>query len=140
MKTLRLSVTVLTLALASLPVAAADTATPTPPPAPGSETDRPAHRGFGRRGPRERARFAERLGLTDEQRSQLQSRRADVAAAARAIRDDASLTPDQKREKLRATRQAARGEMRAILTPEQQAKFDTMKPRAPRRAHRRDPR
>ena len=85
----------------------------------------------------ERGKLAERLDLSAEQKEQLQAKRATAATAAKAIRSDASLTPEQKQAKLRELHQQAQSDFRSVLTPDQQAKLDTMKRRAHRAAHRR---
>ena len=70
-----------------------------------------------------RQRVAQRLNLSAEQIARLKSARANVVAAAKAARADTSLEPDQRRAKVRAAVQAARTEMRGVLTPEQQKQW-----------------
>jgi len=70
-----------------------------------------------------RQQVAKRLGLSADQISQLKSTRASTATAIKAIRADTSLTPDQKKAKARETIQAARTQMRGVLTADQQAKL-----------------
>ena len=84
----------------------------------------PAHH---RRHPALSAHLAGRLNLTAEQRTALKTDRAKTAAALKAIRGDASLTPEQKRAKARETLQAARQTARNTLTAEQQAKLQKMR-------------
>ena len=72
-------------------------------------------------------RVAQRLGLSQEQVGQLKADRAKTAAAVQAIRGDATLSAEQKKAKVRETRQAARTEMRGMLNPDQQAKLDQLK-------------
>ena len=74
-------------------------------------------------------RVAKKLGLSADQVAQLKADRAKAAAAVKTIRADTSLTPDQKKAKVRETVQAARAEMRGVLTPDQQAKLQKMRAR-----------
>lgn len=69
-----------------------------------------------------RQRVAKKLGLSADQISQLKAERAKIATTVKGIRADASLTPEQKKAKVRETLQSARTAMRGVLTPEQQAK------------------
>ena len=121
---------------AAIPAFAADSA-------PSTEPQRQTHhgrakmRGLMQRRGMDRVALAQKLGLTAEQRQQLKAKRANTAASVKAIRGDTSLTPEQKKAKLRETLQTSRTEMRAVLTPEQQTKLKTMKQRARRVAHRR---
>lgn len=136
MKTLRLSLAALTLAAVAAPLLAAEQSAPSDRGAEARGT-RPHLRRFAELRAGERARLAERLGLTAEQQAQLKTKRSSIAETAKAIRQDSSLTPEQKKTKLRETLQSARTEMRSVLTPEQQAKLDQMRRRFHRAAHRR---
>lgn len=142
MKTLRTSLAALGLALGSVPAFAASEPVPTPPQAqPNLSAEgrpgRPMMRRMMKRRAMERERLAERLDLTDDQQAQLKTMRANTAATAKAIREDTSLTPEEKKTKLRETWKASQTEMRALLTPEQQAKLDQMRQHARRGANRR---
>jgi Spy/CpxP family protein refolding chaperone len=66
------------------------------------------------------------LDLTDHQKGQLKPVLADEFKQMRAVGDDASLTQDQKREKMKQIHEASRPRVQAILTPEQQQKFARM--------------
>lgn len=68
-------------------------------------------------------RMARRLNLTEEQKAQITPILQDQVAQARAIRHDASLTPEQKRGKLRLLRDSSRAEVESVLTPEQVARM-----------------
>jgi Spy/CpxP family protein refolding chaperone len=76
-----------------------------------------------------RAHVARRLNLTAEQITRLKSRRSVAADAMKAIRADEGLTREQKIAQGRSLGEATRGEMRAILTPEQRAKLDAFRER-----------
>ena len=79
-------------------------------------------------------RLAKTLGLSDAQKSQLKQIRQSARASIQPIRENASLTADQKRAQIQPLLQSARAQMRAVLTPEQQQKFDEMRDRALDRA------
>jgi Spy/CpxP family protein refolding chaperone len=66
---------------------------------------------------------ARRLGLTADQETKLKDLRAQTAAAVKAIQANSAFTPDQRQAQVRATRQASRDQMRAVLTADQQARF-----------------
>lgn len=58
--------------------------------------------------------------LTPEQRQKMQQIRNSARDQAAVIRNDQSLTAEQKQEKLAALRNSTRDQMQSILTPEQQ--------------------
>ena len=89
---------------------------PPPPPPPGEHH---GHRGEMR----ENAdKMAKELNLTAEQQTQMEAIRKQTRESIKAVRNDASLTDDQKQEKTRDLRKAGLDQERAVLTPEQQAK------------------
>jgi periplasmic protein CpxP/Spy len=67
------------------------------------------------------------LNLTDEQKTQLKPILQDEAQQLKALHDDSSLSPDQKKAKVAEIRQSHKSQMSSILTPEQQKKLDSMK-------------
>lgn len=69
------------------------------------------------------------LGLTDEQVSELENIMADQKAKADAVRQNASLTPEQKREQMRSIREEGKEESKTILTEEQRQKMEQMRDR-----------
>jgi len=74
----------------------------------------------------QRARLAiigQKLELTDAQKAQVKQIRATAWEAAKAIRANPALTPEQKREQVAATWKNSREQWRALLTPEQQARL-----------------
>ena len=77
-----------------------------------------------------RARMMERLkqelGLTPEQIEKIQQAGEAERAQMSKVREDASLTREQKVEAMRASRARMDAAIRAVLTPEQQVKFDQM--------------
>ena len=85
-------------------------------------------RGFrGGRGPRAD------LGLTSDQRSQIQTIHKGAKDQVNAIRNDATLSSEQKEAKLRSLFQNSRQQVSAILTPEQQQKLRERQQRGPGR-------
>ncbi len=73
--------------------------------------------------------MTEHLGMTAEQQEKIGAIMKEQAEQGRAFRDDKTLTQEQRRDKLQATRKVAGEKIRAVLTPEQQAKFDAKPPR-----------
>lgn len=79
-------------------------------------------RGFGRedgRGGADRAA----LGLTADQKSQLKSIHQSTREQVNGIRNDSTLTSEQKAEKIRSLHQGVRQQVSGILTPEQREKM-----------------
>jgi Spy/CpxP family protein refolding chaperone len=68
-----------------------------------------------------------KLNLTDAQTKQIGAILKGQMEQMRALHEDTTLTDDQKAAKLQELRQANRGQIRALLTPDQQAIFDTMR-------------
>lgn len=126
MKTLaKISLLVAGLAAASVP---AFSATPTDATTPAPAGKRAHLRGLlAKRQAKVRAHVAKRLDLTAEQKTQLKAKRDELKQSLKAVKDDASLTKEQKRTKVRELVQAERGQMRAVLTADQQAKLDQMR-------------
>jgi|SwirhisoilCB2_FD_contig_111_1400682_length_598_multi_2_in_0_out_0_1 periplasmic protein CpxP/Spy len=80
-------------------------------------------------------KFAEALNLTPEQKADLKSIHESTRQQAQAIKNDSSLTADQKKAKFKELRKNSREQMMAKLTPDQQKKFKEMQKE--RRGHRR---
>ena len=72
-------------------------------------------------------KFAKELNLTPEQQADLKSIRENMKQQAQAIKNDSSLTPDQKKAKFKELRKSSHEQMMAKLTPDQQTKFKEMK-------------
>lgn len=77
--------------------------------------------------PNDRERFTELLGLTKEQQSQVKELLSERKKAADEIKKDESMEKAEKAEKKLALYKEYRAKIRAILTPEQQAKLDACK-------------
>ncbi len=70
--------------------------------------------------------LAETLALTGEQKTQVAAVFQTEGEKLAALRADDSLRPRKKLKQFREIRESARAQIRAILTPEQQAKFDAL--------------
>ncbi len=72
-------------------------------------------------------RMMKELNLSDAQKQQMKSIHQESRQQAEAIRNDSSLTPEQKHAKLEALHDAIHEKVNGILTPEQQEKVKAMK-------------
>ena len=111
----------LTLALA--PLAQAEPPSPNgPPPGPAAEG-----KGRGRMSPAERLEhLSTALSLTDEQKAKLKTLLEGQAKIIQDLREDESLTKEDRRAKVTQLRETHRTQIAAILTPEQKKKFAEM--------------
>ena len=73
------------------------------------------------------AKLTSELSLTDEQQAKLKPIFAANDEKMKALRDDASLSREQKREKFRAIREEIAAQVKPILTAEQLAKWQAMR-------------
>lgn len=103
---------------------------PAPPPVQ-TQTGEPAKGGKGAdkaaMGKERLEKMKTNLGLTDDQAKKVQDVMAGQREKMKALKDDASLSKDQKAEKMKAGRAEVDAAIAAILTPEQKAKWDQMK-------------
>ncbi len=67
------------------------------------------------------------LNLTEDQKTQLKPVLQDEFKQLKAVHNDASLSPDQKKAKAAEIHDGAKSQMGSILTPEQQKKLAAMK-------------
>ncbi len=72
-------------------------------------------------------RMAQELNLTDQQKTQIQNIFQTQRQQAQAIRQDASLTPEQRQDKLKQLRESTHQQITGVLTPEQQQKFQQLR-------------
>lgn len=89
------------------------------------------HRQPGQVRPEMKERFdkmAEDLKLTDEQKTKVREMFKDRAEKGRAIRQDSSLSQEQKREKQKALMEESNKKMKEILTAEQYEKWQKHRP------------
>lgn len=116
---------VLTLvATLALPVAfGADGDKPTPPPPGGGPG------GGGKRGDAgrpQRDAWLQEIGASEEQAAKIREILKDQMEQQRALRQNADLTPEQRRSKMGEIRAAATAKIKGILTPDQFAKYEKM--------------
>jgi Spy/CpxP family protein refolding chaperone len=81
------------------------------------------HKGQDKHHPANIDQMKSRLGLTDEQTTQIKANRTDFQTKMKAIRADQNLTAEQKKEQLQTLSKEQRTKMQSILTPEQKAKM-----------------
>lgn len=84
----------------------------------------------GKRTPEERAQFrtermAKELSLTDAQKEKLQAINLEAVKKHEEIRNDAKLTPEQKREAMKASHASEKAQLDALLTAEQKQSLET---------------
>jgi protein CpxP len=84
----------------------------------------------GARGAHMRQMMIRKLNLSQQQQDQLKPIFQNQRTQVQAIRQDTSLTPDQKKQKLLALRQDMQTQVNAVLTPEQQQQWAQMKAQA----------
>lgn len=103
-------------------VRAADESAPPPPPAEG--------RGPGSRmnAAEQLKRLTEQLDLTADQQAKIKPVLEDRDAKAKALMNDTSLSQDEKRAKNRELMKSTHDQVRALLTADQQQKYDAMRP------------
>ena len=75
-------------------------------------------------------RISKELNLTDEQKEKLKPILQSQSDDLRALRNDTSLTQQQKRAKMKDLHEKYAPQINAVLTPEQQAKWKQMKQEA----------
>ena len=73
-------------------------------------------------------RIKEKLSLTDDQVKQITQILQDVRTQAMALRQDTTISDDDRRTKMQAIAKGIQGKIRALLTADQQKIFDTMPP------------
>jgi len=115
---------VLTIACASMPaLRAADEQKPARERGPG---------GPGGRGGPNLEMLAEELQLTPDQKAKLGPILKGQAQKMQDLRQDESVSPEQRREKMRSIREDGQKAIEAVLTSEQAAKFAEFRARGPR--------
>src|SRR5580658_2349758 len=119
---------VFALALASLATPALLRAqdAQTPPPDGQNQSEQPAPQPMRGRSEHMIQQLQTKLGLSDGQVQQIKGIFKTQYQQMKALRDDDSLSDDDRRSKMMALRQSVRGQIRALLTPDQQKTFDTL--------------
>lgn len=113
-------------ALLSLPVLRAEETAPAGAPPP------PEHRERNRKEMKERGEhMAKELGLSADQQTQMKALMEEERKTAEVVRADASLTPEQKKEKMKGIRQDFQAKRQALMTPEQRKKAEEMRANHP---------
>ena len=113
------------MAMATVPVFAQSTSSDQ-----GTQTTTTApQRGMHRRGQHgdHMQKMAQKLNLSQQQQDQLKPIFQSSRDQAKAIKNDTSLSADQKKEKLQALREQTKSQISGILTPEQQQQMAQMK-------------
>lgn len=70
--------------------------------------------------------LSEKLNLTDDQKAKLKPILQDQMQQMKTVREDSSLSEDQRRTKMKSIHESLHDQINAVLTPEQQAKFKQM--------------
>jgi periplasmic protein CpxP/Spy len=78
--------------------------------------------------------LTKKLNLTPDQVTQVKAIDADTMKQSRALREDTSVADSDKRAKMMDIHKASQDKIRALLTPDQQTKFDALQ--AQMREHR----
>jgi protein CpxP len=82
-------------------------------------------------------RLSKELKLTDEQKTQLKPILEDQQKQFQALRDDTTMTREERMSKLQEIRKSTQERMNSVLTPDQQAKLQKMNENRRRRWDRR---
>lgn len=80
-------------------------------------------------GQRRIGRLAQALGLTDAQKAQIKSILQAQRPKVQAVRQNSSLSPEEKKSQLKAIGKETRAQIAAILTPEQKQKLAELRKR-----------
>lgn len=70
--------------------------------------------------------LTKRLNLTSDQQTQIKSIQDDNRQQMMTVRNDSSLSQDQRRSKMMDIRKSSQDKIRALLTDEQKTKYDAM--------------
>jgi Spy/CpxP family protein refolding chaperone len=125
--TLRLLISLATLAMFLNTGSARAEEASTTSPAPSTSTSTAKKKRGNKRGEQaggSEQQLVKNLDLTAEQKTKVAAITKKAAVDVKAISGDTALSAKEKRSKTTAIRDAARADIRALLTPEQQAKFD----------------
>jgi len=71
--------------------------------------------------------LSEKLNLTDDQKAKVKPVLQDQMQQMKAVREDSSLSEEQKRTKMKSIHESMHEQINSVLTPEQQVKFKQMK-------------
>ncbi|MBS1800737.1 MAG: hypothetical protein JSS95_13030 [Acidobacteria bacterium] len=107
-------------ALCAVPVLAQDAAPASPP------QGQMGPRGGGRMEGRQLEMLTKRLNLTADQQTQVKAIDEDTSKQMMAVRNDTSLSQDDRRSKMMTIRKASQDKIRGILTDDQKTKYDAL--------------
>ncbi|HEX3967454.1 MAG TPA: Spy/CpxP family protein refolding chaperone [Edaphobacter sp.] len=113
-----------TTAMSALPAMAQDPSAPPPPPPPGQAG--PRHGGPGGMRGNQVEFLTKKLNLTPDQVTQVKAIDEDSWKQMKALREDTSVAQQDRRAKMMDIHKASQDKIRGLLTPDQQAKFDTL--------------
>lgn len=132
-----LQITTLALGLTALSALPAMAQDPAPPP-PQQDQAGPRQGGPGRMG--NQVEFlTKKLNLTPDQVTQVKAIDEDTGKQMKALREDTTVAGPDKRAKMMDIHKASQDKIRALLTPDQQTKFDALQEQMKeRRANRGD--
>ncbi|MGA2171954.1 MAG: hypothetical protein ABSG82_02930 [Sedimentisphaerales bacterium] len=99
--------------------------------APAPDANSPEHRNKGPAPQQRMQELSEKLNLTDAQKVAVRAIFANEANDIMTVRQDSSLSDEQKQAKIKEIRDSGREKINALLTPEQQKKFAEMKGEGP---------
>ena len=71
--------------------------------------------------------IAKALDLTDEQKPKVEAIMKSSMEKRKALREDTALTPEDRKAKMKTIQEETATQMKAVLTPEQFAKFEKMR-------------
>jgi Spy/CpxP family protein refolding chaperone len=80
--------------------------------------------------------LTKKLNLTADQQTQIRSILTDRQQQFESIRNDSSLAPKDRREKMRSLRQESEGKIKAVLTDSQKQTYDQMQEQMRQRMQR----
>jgi periplasmic protein CpxP/Spy len=83
--------------------------------------------------------MSKELNLSEEQKGKLKTVFQQEAERMKSLRQDTSLTPEQRREKVRGLREEFAGKIKEVLTKEQNEKWDKLREQRPDRPQRPPP-
>jgi periplasmic protein CpxP/Spy len=109
-------------ALSALPAMAQDPSAPPPPQGQGG----PQHGGPGHMEERQVDFLTKKLSLTPDQVTQVKAIDDDTWKQMKALREDTSTAGPDKRSKMMDIHKASQDKIRALLTADQQTKFDAL--------------
>ena len=117
---------VCTMLLGTMPMLAQDNAAPPPPPQSDQAGPPPMGPRGGRMGGHRAEMLTKRLNLSPDQAAQVKAIDEDTMKQAMAVRNDTSLSPADRRSKIRDLHKASQDKIRAVLNDEQKTKYDAM--------------